>query len=297
MIDRFLDYLRYELHLSPLTVRSYGSDLRQWNDFVTGGNRDVEWSSLSSADVRGWLVQRSQQGDCARTLRRKVQAVRALFRYLMRQGVVSDNPAAEIELARLPRHLPHFIREQQLDVALDSEVDEDDFTEVRDRLMLMMFYQTGIRRAELIGLQDANVDTDTCQIKVHGKRDKERIVPFGDELKQWIDHYRELRLRWVEADCPHFFVTLRGGAIYPSLVYHVVHDRLEQAGCEGQLSPHVLRHSCASALLNNGAQLTSVKEILGHESLSTTQIYTHVTLSELKHNYKLAHPRALKHGE
>ena len=170
-----------------------------------------------------------------------------------------------------------------------------DFTAVRDRLVVMMLYETGIRRAELIGLKDCNVDTAKCEIKVHGKRDKDRIVPFGAELKEWIDAYRVLR----DTECrgnETFFVRPDGKPLYSTLVYRIVHEALIEAGGCSKFSPHVLRHSFASALLNNGAQLMSVKELLGHESLASTQVYTHITFSELKDNYKHAHPRALKKG-
>ena len=177
-----------------------------------------------------------------------------------------------------------------------DDIDLADFTAVRNKLMLMMFYETGIRRAELIGLTDANVDTSAMQIKVHGKRNKDRIVPFGSELLGWIERYRHLRLQQVECVCDEFFVRENGKALYPSLVYNVVHDALQAAGGTDKFSPHVLRHSFASAMLNNGAQLNNVKELLGHESLAATQVYTHITFSELKDNYQSAHPRALKKG-
>jgi len=166
---------------------------------------------------------------------------------------------------------------------------------VRDRLIVMLFYETGIRLSELITLQDSAVDVNKRELKVRGKRDKDRIVPFGDELARWIEHYRELR-RDVQPECGNLLVTARGKQLYPSLVYHVVHDALAATGATGKLSPHVLRHTFASVMLNDGAELNSVKELLGHESLAATQVYTHVTLSELQHNYELAHPRALKKG-
>ena len=231
----------------------------------------------------------------AATLRRRVQALRALYRYLLRKNFVTVNPAAQVELAKLPKPLPKLVREKTVDALLDAEVDDDDFAQVRDRLIVMLFYETGIRLSELIGLQDAAVDTVKCELKVHGKRDKDRLVPFGTELAQGVDRYRALR-NALKPECGNLLVTAKGKPLYPSLVYHVVHDGLVQAGGTGKLSPHVLRHTFASVMLNRGAQLNSVKELLGHESLAATQVYTHVTLSELQHNYELAHPRALKKG-
>ena len=294
-IGRFLQYLQLERNLSWRTVDLYRRDLGQWSDYVTAGGRRLDLTSVTASDIRAWLIERSAQGDCPGTLRHKVQALRALYRYLLRRGEVVSNPAAVVELAKLPKPIPKFVREKTVDMVLDADIDQEDFTSVRDRLIVMLFYETGIRLSELVGLQDAAVDTIKRELKVRGKRDKDRIVPFGDELADWIDRYRRLRAD-MGPECGNLLVTLKGKPLYPSLVYHVVHDALSQAGGTGKLSPHVLRHTFASVMLNSGAQLNSVKELLGHESLAATQVYTHVTLSELQHNYELAHPRALKKG-
>lgn len=294
-IERFLQYLRLERNLSARTVETYRRALEQWSEFMTVGSTRLELASVTSNDIRSWIYHRSQQGDSTASLRLKVQALRALYRYLLRRGEVSSNPAAMVELAKLAKPLPKFVRENTVDAVLDADFDEDDFVEVRDRLIVMTFYETGIRRSELIGLQDTSVDVDKRELKVHGKRDKDRLVPFGDELAQAIEQYRPLRAT-VRPECDNLFVTIKGKPLYPSLVYRVVHDALTQAGGTGKLSPHVLRHTFASVMLNHGAELNSVKELLGHENLAATQVYTHITLSELQHNYELAHPRALKKG-
>ncbi len=296
-INQFLQYLRYERNLSPLTVKAYGDDLHQLADFQTHGKAEFHHSSVTPSDLRAWMVSLSGQGDGARTVRRKMQAARAFYKWLLKIGEVAQNPAADIELAKLPHRLPQFVREEGLDRLLDAPLPDDaDFVEVRNRLIVAILYGTGIRRAELIGLLDRNVDTVQCQMKVHGKRDKDRIVPFGDELKRLIERYRGLRAEVQKAGVGELLLTEKGKPMYPSLVYKVVHDCLDEAGVKGKKSPHVLRHSFASAMLNHGAEINSVKEILGHESLAATQIYTHITFSELKTNYKLAHPRALKKG-
>lgn len=293
-VEKFLQYIQFELRLSQLTVSSYKNDIQQFVAFVTaGGKRDFDATSISSHDVRAWIVDLSNRGISPRSIRRKVQAVRAYYRYLQRNQTVETNPAMDVELSKLPKRLPGIVRDKNLDMLLDAELDETDFEAVRDRLVLMMLYETGLRRAELIGLRDADVDTHEGSLKVLGKRNKERIVPFGNELARLITHYRQLRDD-KHAGTEPFFITSRGNALYPSLVYHIVHDNLAQVGGGTQLSPHVLRHSFASTLLNHGAQLNSVKELLGHSSLAATQVYTHVTFSELKNNYKHAHPRALK---
>ena len=294
-VERFLQYLLLERNLSRRTVELYRRDLEQWSAFATVGGGELDLPSVTANDVRAWLMDRASRGEKPATLRLHLQALRALYRYLLRQGVVDVNPAAIVELAKLPKPLPTFVRAGTVDTVLDADIDERDFAQVRDRLIVMLLYETGIRLSELIGLQDAAVDTVKGELKVHGKRDKDRIVPFGSELAAAVEHYRTLRAS-VVPECGNLLVTARGKALYPSLVYHVVHNALAAAGGTGKLSPHVLRHTFASVMLNNGAELNNVKDLLGHESLAATQVYTHVTLRELQHNYELAHPRALKKG-
>ncbi len=296
VVQRFLQHMKLELNMSGHTVTAYGHDLEQFTDFLTSrGKRQLDLASVTQSDVRAWLVDLSHSGDGARTLRRKVQAVRALYKWLVWRGEAKGNPAADVELAKLPKQLPHTMRLQSMDTLLDSPVDMTSHDDVRNRLIVMTLYETGMRRAELIGLKDAWVDTVAGELKVHGKRDKDRIIPFGPELARWIDAYRQLRDE-TYGHCETFFVRRGGKPLYPSLVYNVVHTALASVGGGSKLSPHVLRHTFASAMLNDGAEINSVKELLGHESLAATQVYTHVTFNELQTNYKLAHPRALKKG-
>ena len=294
-IDNYLQFIRLEKNLSPHTVVAYRCDLEQWEQFLTGGKEALDVKSVTTGDIRAWMLHLNKQGDSARTMRRKVQAVRSFYKWLMKQGMASDSPAAAVELARIPKRLPQLVRSSSMDELLDQEIDETDFVQVRNRLIVMMLYETGIRRAELLDLLDRNVDTASGELKVHGKRDKDRIIPFGTELAQAIDSYRLLRDELVRG-CEHFFVKEDGNPLYPMLEYRIVHRALQEVGVTSKRSPHVLRHSFATAMLNDGAAINSVKELLGHESLATTQIYTHVTFSELKNNYKLAHPRALNKG-
>ena len=294
-IDNYLQFIRLEKNLSPHTVVAYRCDLEQWEQFLTGGKEALEVKSVTTGDIRAWMLHLNKQGDSARTMRRKVQAVRSFYKWLMKQGMASDSPAAAVELARIPKRLPQLVRTSSMDELLDQEIDETDFVQVRNRLIVMMLYETGMRRAELLDLLDRNVDTASGELKVHGKRDKDRIIPFGTELAQAIDSYRLLRDELVSG-CEHFFVKEDGNPLYPMLVYRIVRRALQEVGVTSKRSPHVLRHSFATAMLNDGAAINSVKELLGHESLATTQIYTHVTFSELKNNYKLAHPRALNKG-
>lgn len=295
IIDKYLQYIKLELNLSVHTQLAYGHDLEQWEQFLSNGIEELDVASVTAGDIRAWMLHLSDEGVVARTMRRKLQAVRAFYKWLMRNGIVSDNPASEVELSRFPKRLPQMVRESSINNVLDNDIDESDFTSVRNRLIVMMLYETGMRRDELIGLLDHNVDTTKCELKVHGKRDKDRIIPFGTELAGHIMGYRALRDQ-TTACGGRFFVRASGEPLYPMLVYRVVRQLLGEAGVTSKRSPHVLRHSFATAMLNDGASLNGVKELLGHESLATTQIYTHVTFSELKKNYKLAHPRALKKG-
>lgn len=296
--EAFLKYIRYELNLSACTVLSYKNDLRQLSNYLTGdGKEEFDAASVTSGDIRAWIAYLSRKGLSSRSIRRKIQAVRAFYKYLILTGEVTENPAADVELAKIRKPLPVFVREENINELIDEEIDTGDFEEVRDKLMIMMLYETGIRRAELIGLKDKDVDDAKGELKVLGKRNKERIVPFGHELSGWISKYRQVRANQVgTALTESFFVRETGEPLYPMLVHRIVHRELTQAGGSSRQSPHVLRHTFASAMLNGGADLNSVKELLGHESLAATQVYTHITFRELKSNYEHAHPRALKKG-
>lgn len=298
LIDRYLTYLRCELNYSVHTVSSYKRDILQFIDFYCPGGREkFDPYSVDNSDVRAWIASHAQKGDTRRTLRRKAQSVRSLYRFLMLKGEIKHNPASDISIARPTATLPTFIRTEEINSLLDSDYDRDDFTECRDRLIIMLLYATGIRRAELIGLLDENTDTSRCELKVLGKRNKERIIPFGIELKEMIEHYRTLRQREGIAWAPYLLTRPHGEPLYPVLVNQMVRRRLDQAGIHAaKRSPHVLRHTFATDMLNNGADLNAVQQLLGHASLSTTQIYTHISYRELKQNYQLAHPRAQKKG-
>lgn len=295
LIEEFLKYMRYELNYSVHTVLSYSGDLHQFLSFVGSDEKTFDYASVTQSDIRGWVAFLSGEDMAVRTVRRKVQSLRAFYKYLQKKKLVSQNPVEDVPMAKLPQVLPVFVREKGMDEILDSDFDRENFEEVRDRLIVAMFYETGIRRAELISLKNFDINVDSCELKVHGKRNKDRIVPFCNELKELISLYRGLRDDIATSATTEFFITQKGAPLYPSLVYKVVKNTLSQV-TQSKRSPHVLRHSFASAMLNNGAELNSVKELLGHESLAATQVYTHITYNELKQNYKHAHPRALKKG-
>lgn len=295
-IESFLYYMRYELNYSVHTVLSYRKDLEQFAAFAADGDSEFAAAGVGTADVRAWVYDLSQRrGLAVRTVRRKMQALRAFYKFLLKRGEVAQNPVDDIPMAKLPKRLPEFVGEKKMDEILDSGFSHTDFEQVRNRLIVAMLYETGMRRAELVGLTDADIDTRRCELKVHGKRNKDRIVPFCGELRSLIELYRPLRAKLPAPGNDAFFLTAKGAPVYDKLVYNVVSQTLS-AVTSGRRSPHTLRHSYASVMLNHGAGINSVKELLGHESLAATQVYTHITYSELKRNYKHAHPRALKKG-
>lgn len=295
-IESFLYYMRYELNYSVHTVLSYKKDLEQFAAFAADGDSEFAAAGVGTADVRAWVYDLSQRrGLAVRTVRRKMQALRAFYKFLLKRGEVAQNPVDDIPMAKLPKRLPEFVGEKKMDEILDGGFSHTDFEQVRNRLIVAMLYETGMRRAELVGLTDADIDTRRCELKVHGKRNKDRIVPFCEELRSLIELYRPLRAKLSASGNDAFFLTAKGAPVYDKLVYNVVSQTLS-AVTSGRRSPHTLRHSYASVMLNHGAGINSVKELLGHESLAATQVYTHITYSELKRNYKHAHPRALKKG-
>lgn len=296
LIESFLTYLRCELNYSAHTVLSYRNDLSQLADFSTGGRPgEFDPLTLTSSDLRQWVLDLSARKVGRRSIHRKMSALSSFFGYLLRQGLVKDNPVRDVEVAPSPKTLPVFVREEEINSLLDMPYDRSDFKETRNHLVLLMFYTTGMRRGELIGLLDKDVDTTRCELKVVGKRNKERIIPFGREMAEAIDDYRSLRsARFGGGPTETFFTRDDGQPLYPSIVDLIVRRVLTGATHATHHGPHTLRHSCATDMLNNGADLTSVKELLGHSSLATTQVYTHITYRELKQNYQHAHPRAQK---
>ncbi|MDE6692502.1 MAG: tyrosine-type recombinase/integrase [Muribaculaceae bacterium] len=297
LIDDFSTYLRCERNLSVHTVAAYESDLRQWADFATSFRPDrLDPFSVTTSDLRQWIASMSSDGVSARSIKRKASALNSFFRYLIKSHGMTVNPAADLVLARPAKVLPSVIPAYQTKKILEDLPEDADFIAVRDHLIVDMLYQTGIRASELTSMLE--VDVSSTSIKVLGKRNKERIIPIGETLAEEIARYRQLRDESLQQNtpCTCFFVKASGSPLDYNTVWRVVHGALDGNVSCAKRSPHVLRHSFATDMLNNGADLNSVKELLGHQSLETTQIYTHISFSDLKHNYELAHPRALKKG-
>lgn len=304
MIEEFLKYILAEQALAPLTADAYRRDLLQWADYATeGGRHELRPETTSVTDLRLWVAKLSHEGMSATSVRRKIQSLRAFFRFLMKVYGMKENPAAELTPPRAPRRLPVSVRRSETIAMIDSTekiADEaapgDTFIARRNSLILDVLYTCGLRCSELTGLRDSAVDTVKGELKVLGKRNKERIVPFGSELSKQIELYREERARLGGELPDRLFLSARSRQLSRKSVYNIVHRAMADSVHASRMSPHVLRHSFATDLLNDGADLTSVQQLLGHNSLSTTQIYTHISFRELKQNYQQAHPRAQKKG-
>ena len=307
LIDQYIDYLRYEVNASARTSGSYERILHEWQEFVCGTGptaTDFQPQNVTVADIRAWAAIMAEHGLSMRTVKWKLSALRSFYTYLCRHHGYKANPAADVILARTPSRLPDFLLETETMAALADEdtpggADYDnaaaDFETVRNHLMVSMLYETGMRASELIGLTDTAVDTGRNTLRVLGKRNKERSIPFGDKMHEAINRYRDLRTQTVGVTVTDtFFVRPDGRPIYYAILNKAVHAALDGRVNSPRRTPHALRHSFATDMLNHGADITSVQRLLGHASLATTQIYTHVTYRELQNNYKLAHPRALK---
>lgn len=295
-IKSFLSYIRYEKNLSSHTVLSYKNDLFQFKAYMVRETGTFSPESVDLDMVRNWVVSLVEGNISPRTISRKVSALRSFFKFLVKRKVISSTPIRGIQLPKIRKQLPAFLRQEEMDLLLDETDFGDGFRAVRDRLIINLFYSTGIRSAELIGLKDIDVDVSISVLKVTGKRNKQRIIPFGEELRTWIEEYREIRDREISSNSEFFFIKEDGESLYPGLVYRVVTRYLKTVSTLTKKSPHVLRHTFASAMLNNEAGLNSVKELLGHSSLASTEVYTHISIEELKQSYKQAHPRAERKG-
>lgn len=294
MLTEFLTYMELELNRSRLTVAAYGRDLRELAAFL-GLDEEMETAdTISTSDVRAWLADMSRNGLSPRSLRRKTQAARAFFRWIQKQGSISNNPAAEVQLAKIGRKLPEYVREQEMEELLESPIlGGDPALNIRNKLIVNILYSCGVRRDELAKITDADIDFHQKEIRVHGKRDKTRIIPVADELLAEIREWQTVRDGLYSFPAPAPLICSKRGALSGCAIYEVVHRLLQGTGATHK-SPHSLRHTFATSLLNSGAEINSVKELLGHASLQSTQIYTHLTFSDMRKAYDKAHPRAAK---
>ena len=291
LLDEFLKYLHLEKRYSPHTVRAYQIDLTQFQDYLLETYESV-LQKVNHQMVRSWLAQMLDYGISPRSVNRKITALKSFYKFLLKEEKIKEDPTLKVVPPKMSKKLPSFIDEGQMRYLLDELDFEDGYTGLRDKLMIELFYSTGIRRAELINLKIKDIDLSTNVIKVLRKRNKERLIPFTIELRQKIGAYLKLRAELPYKDNSYLLLTNKGKKLYPTLVYRQVNHYLNQVTSLDKKSPHVLRHTFATHMLNNGADLNAIKELLGHANLSATQVYTHNTIDKLKKVYNQAHPRA-----
>ena len=292
MIDQFLDYLRYERNASPQTVQTYEESLRAFDSYLTFRDNGLSIDSVDTDLIRDWMESLMDKGNSASTINKNLSALRSFYRFALKRGLVKKDPAHAVTGPKKSKPLPQFLREGEMDRLLDGLEWDSSFNNVRARTILILFYETGLRRSELVGLDDKDLDYDAAQLKVTGKRNKQRIVPFGAELAEQLKSYQAVRKEKFGETCGAMFLSDKGERISGEQVYQIVRKYLSMVTSLKKRSPHVLRHTFATAMLNNGAGLESIKNLLGHASVSTTEIYTHTTFEQLKRIYKEAHPRA-----
>lgn len=292
MRQKFLDYLRFELNRAPLTIEAYGLDILQFQEWLSPFQpSSVDFSSVTANDVRAWLAFLAKNGDSPRTLRRKMISLRALFRWMMKMNFIKSSPIRDVPLPKISKPLPDLVKPDEIERAIESLENPDDDKSM-EALIVDMLYSLGIRRAELIGLNESDIDFEKSEIKVTGKRSKQRVIPVPQKLMVKIRNFLSTRddLKISDTHGVPLFIE-NGKRISPRKVYSIVHEALAESSARKK-SPHALRHSFASGMLNGGAEIDSVREFLGHASLATTQIYTHISLNEIKKAYTSAHPRS-----
>ncbi len=298
-IEDFIDYLRFERNCSSKTAESYQADLEAFKRFYEAFDSDINWAEMPADIVRQWVVEMMDKGNTATSVRRRLSSLRSFYKFLLRRGLVDKDPVHNMPGPKVEKKLPAYVREKEMDRLFDSDFFSDDYQGFRDRMILLTFYSTGIRLSELVGLDDRDVDLDQMQLKVTGKRNKQRIIPYGDEFGDSLRQYlaeRDAFAKQFEGSTSLFLDERNGQRMTPAKVRNLVKRYLSMVTTQQCNSPHVLRHTFATAMLNHQADLQSVKELLGHESLSTTEIYTHTTFEQLKEMYNQAHPRAKTKG-
>ena len=292
MLDLFFKYIQCEKNYSSHTVLSYIYDIEQFQKFLQEINKNDDLEKAETDDIRLWAVSLMNELSAV-SVNRKLSVLKSFYRFLQKKNIIKKNPAFGVVAPKNRQQLPLFFTEKEMnsDVLPTEQKKETHFETERNNLIIETFFQTGIRRAELISLKDSDIDFFRETIKVFGKRKKERLIPFGKSLGELFLSYLQMRNREIEKVCDNFFVLKNGQKMYDKAVYHVVCGRMRNVSTLIKHSPHVLRHTFATTMLNNGAELNTVKELLGHSSLASTQVYTHTTFEELQKIYRQAHPR------
>jgi len=292
MINQFLNYLRYERNASAQTVQTYEEALEEFESYLILRDNGLSLVKADTDLIRDWMESLMDKGNSASTINKKLSALRSFYRFSLKRNLVEHDPAHCVTGPKKSKPLPQFLREGEMDRLLDDLEWDDSYNNVRARTILLLFYEAGLRRSELVGLNDEDVDFASSQLKVTGKRNKQRIIPFGEELAAGLQRYMAVRDAQFAKTDGALFLSDKGMRIRGGQVYLIVRKYLSAVTSLKKKSPHVLRHTFATAMLNNGADLEGIKNLLGHASVSTTEIYTHTTFEQLKRVYKEAHPRA-----
>ena len=291
--ESFLQYLQTEKRYSPHTVRSYKNDLDQFFTYLSVNEMSSDPAEITSHQVRAWIVSLMENNISASSVHRKISCLRVFFRYLRKEDIIKNDPLEKVVLPKRKKRLPQFVGEEALDSLLDNDNFDDDFNGIRNRIIIEMLYMTGMRRSEMINLKIADLDLSEAVVKVTGKRNKQRIIPLIKDFTKELENYIKIRSEISGSRNEEwFFITEKGNKLYDKYVYNIVKSYLSMVTTIEKKSPHVLRHTFATHMLNRGADLNAIKEFLGHANLSATQVYTHNTFEKLKKIYKQAHPRA-----
>ena len=291
-IKRFIRYIQFEKKFSVHTVTAYEKDISQFLEFLERVELDIH--AISHTHVRSWMIDLLEKGVEAKTINRKISCLRSFYKFLVREQLVLQNPLMQVRVPKIPKRLPVFVEEEKMDMLLDGDnIFNDDFDGIRSRLIIELLYGTGIRLSELISLKEMDIDVYEKSIKVLGKRNKERVIPVNFSLMNLISQYVLVKKQQqFDNKSSVLIVTNKGQLVYPKFIYRVVKEYLSLVSTNEKKGPHTLRHSFATALLNRGADMNAIKELLGHVSLAATQVYTHNSVERLKLVYKQAHPKA-----
>ncbi len=292
MVDSFISYLKYEKRLSEHTCSAYETDLAQFSLFIAEHFETKEIKEATYREIRSWVAELSKKGLSNTSINRKIACLKAFYGFLLRKRHISYNPMLKISSLKTPEKLPVYLEENATEILLDKLKWNDSFKDRRDQLILELFYASGIRLAELINLKVLDIDLFGSKMTVLGKRNKQRIIPLTGSVRLMISNYLAIRANEFHGDMPHLFLTDKGEKLYPIFVQRLVRKYLSMVSTKSKKSPHVLRHTFATHLLNKGADLNAIKELLGHASLSATQIYTHNSIEKLKAIHAQAHPKA-----
>ena len=289
--ESFINYLQFEKRYSSHTVIAYKNDLDQFVQFCTEMIGVFDINKVDAKLVRGWIVYLMEQNLSARSVNRKVTTVKSFYKFLMKEQIAVDNPAVHLPLPKVRKKLPYFVEENNLHHLLDDGFFENNFTGIRDKLIITLLYGTGIRLAELLILKESDFNKKEYLIRIFGKRNKERIIPYPKSINKLLDSYVQVKNETTGSTTERLLTTENGKPVYEKLIYRVVKNNLAKVTLLEKKSPHILRHTYATHLLNKGADLNAVKELLGHSNLAATQVYTHTTFERLHDIYKQAHPR------